>query len=88
MWSQYLGKYTFMGETRNGAPIYAKEVPNTWAEKTHPPTLARNADGRWYVQSPSESENGGNIFACKISYKKSSTMIAAKSQCQVPRDVP
>ena len=66
MWSQYLGKYTFMGETRNGAPIYAKEVPNTLAEKTHPPTLTRNADGRWYVQSPSESENGGNIFACEI----------------------
>ena len=85
MWSQYLGKYTFMGETRNGAPIYAKEVPNTWAEKTHPPTLTRNADGRWYVQSPSESENGGNIFACKISNNDCCHITIG---CRVPRDVP
>ena len=50
MWAEYLGKFTFMGETRNQAPIYVKAVPNTWMEKMNPPTLSRELDGKWYVQ--------------------------------------
>ena len=65
MWAEYLGKFTFMGETRNQAPIYVKAVPNTWMERMNPPTLSRELDGRWYVQSPWETENGGTIFRCK-----------------------
>ena len=65
MWPEYLGKFTFMGETRNQAPIYVKAVPNTWMERMNPPTLSREQDGKWYVQSPWETENGGTIFRCK-----------------------
>ena len=65
MWPEYLGKFTFMGETRNQAPIYVKAVPNTWMERMNPPTLSRELDGKWYVQSPWETENGGTIFRCK-----------------------
>ena len=65
MWAEYLGKFTFMGETRNQAPIYVKAVPNTWMEKMNPPTLSRELDGKWYVQSPWETENDGAIFRCK-----------------------
>ena len=65
MWPEYLGKFTFMGETRNQAPIYVKAVPNTWMERMNPPTLSREQDGKWYVQSPWETENSGTIFRCK-----------------------
>ena len=74
LWPQYLGKYSFHGETRNGAPVYVKDIPIPWkgdgSSLLPPPTLSRNSDGRWYVQDPKETEtkgmNGGNIFRCKI----------------------